>query len=61
MGDLITQLSMALQPYKGRVALSAQWLTMVQILNPAFVLNNMRKEKSTLGMPVYMFLLGLVL
>ena len=59
--DLITQMSIALQPYKDTVGLAATWLTIGQMLSPMLVLNDMRKAKSTLGMPVYMFLLGLVL
>lgn len=54
-------ISEALLPYEGIVAKSAQWLTIIQMLSPMLMLNDMRKTKSTNGMPVVMFLFFLVL
>ncbi|KAG5667096.1 hypothetical protein PVAND_015095 [Polypedilum vanderplanki] len=54
------ELSKILQPYKEIVSQSAQWLTIAQMLSPLLVLNDMRKSKSTKGMPIYMFAFFLV-
>lgn len=54
--NLIERLSITLQPHKNLVAQAATWLTIAQLLSPFFVLNDMRKAKSTLGMPIIMFL-----
>jgi hypothetical protein len=54
--NLILRLSITLQPYKDVVSFAATWLTIAQLLSPVFVLNDMRKAKSTLGMPIVMFL-----
>ena len=54
-------LSRILEPYKDVVAMSAQYLTLGQMLSPLLVLNQMRKTNSTNGMPSTIFMLILVL
>jgi Sugar efflux transporter for intercellular exchange len=57
----ITKLSIALQPYKALVGQSAAILSILQLLSPLFSFNEMRKKKSTMGMPFIPFLLIAVL
>lgn len=59
--DFFTSASIALQPYKSIVGQSAALLSIVQMLSPLFMFNDMRKAKSTLGMPFMPFLLIAVL
>jgi hypothetical protein len=55
--DFINELSEVLQPYKVWVGQFATLLSFAQMLSPLFVFNNMRKAKSTKGIPIIMFLL----
>lgn len=50
-----------LQPYASVVAKTATVLKVAQMLSPLVIFNNMRKAKSTVGMPFFPMLLGLVL
>jgi hypothetical protein len=59
--NFLTPLSNTLKPYESIVAQSAQWLTILQMLSPAIMLNSMRKSKSTQGIPAIWFLIGVVL
>lgn len=54
--NILARLSLTLQPHRNLVAQAATWLTIAQLLSPIVVLNDMRKSKSTLGMPIVMFL-----
>lgn len=57
----ITRSSIALQPYKALVGQGAMIFSILQMLSPIFMFNNMRKAKSTLGMPFLPFVIGAVL
>jgi solute carrier family 50 (sugar transporter) len=54
-------LSEALQPYKDLVATSASVITIVQLLTPILLLNDIRKAKSSAGFSIVPFLGGGVL
>lgn len=55
--DLILELSTKLEPHKYLVSQAATWLTIAQMLSPIFIFNGMRKSKSTMDIPIIMFLL----
>jgi hypothetical protein len=55
--DFINELSEVLQPYKVWVGQFVTLLSLAQMLSPLFVFNDMRKAKSTKGIPIIMFLL----
>lgn len=59
--NLILELSKVLEPYKELIGQAATWFTIGQMLSPIFVFNDMRKTKSTMGIPIIMFLLMPVL
>jgi hypothetical protein len=59
--NLLEEMSEILQPYAGVIAKTATLLKISQMLSPLVIFNNMRKAKSTMGMPFFPMLLGLVL
>jgi hypothetical protein len=59
--NLILDLSKVLEPYKEWVGQAATWFTIAQMLSPILMFNSMRKSKSTMGIPIIMFLLMPVL
>lgn len=54
--ELLSQLSDTLQPYKEIVAISTTAVTIVQLLTPILLLNDIRKAKTTAGVSIVPFL-----
>lgn len=61
MESVIDNMSELLQPYRTLIGQMASILKIAQMLSPLAAFNNMRKTKSTLGMPFLPFLIALVL
>lgn len=59
--EVLASLSETLQPYKDVVSTSASIITIVQLLTPILLLNDIRKAKSSSGFSIIPFLGGGVL
>lgn len=54
--EVITKLSETLQPYKEIVATTATVVTIIQLLTPILLLNDIRKTKTTANVSIIPFL-----
>jgi hypothetical protein len=61
MEEFLAPLSESLQPYKELVAQGATIITILQLLTPALLVNEIRKAKTTSGFSIAPFLGGGIL
>lgn len=61
MENFISTLSEALQPYKELVAKFAVAITVIQLLTPSLLINDIRKAKSTKNFSIMPFIGGGIL
>jgi solute carrier family 50 (sugar transporter) len=59
--DVLWKISDILQPYKDEVSLGASVITILQLLSPALLVNDIRKAKSAENFPIGPFLGGFIL
>lgn len=59
--NYIVKLSVALHPYNDLIGQTGMVVSIMQLLSPIIIFYNMRKAKSTLGMPITIFLIIAVL
>jgi hypothetical protein len=61
MENIVSNLSEILHPYKDIVAKSAITITVIQLLTPALLVNDIRKAKSSNGHSIVPFIGGGIL
>jgi len=61
LDDFTIAISDVLKPYQSLIGSAAMVLTICQMLSPVFLFNDMRKAKSTMGIPFLPFMMMLLL